>query len=76
MAELTLYGRRTCPYCLRVISHIQNRGVDIPLCDTSDPDNRSRLIEIGGKGQVPCLVIDGAPMYESGDIISWIDANL
>ena len=25
--------------------------------------------------QVPCLFIDGAPMYESLDIISWLEAN-
>jgi glutaredoxin len=38
-------------------------------------DDRKRLIEVGGKEQVPCLFIDGKPMYESDDIIAWLKAN-
>ena len=33
------------------------------------------LMEVGGKRQVPCLFIDGAPLYESSDIIDWLRAN-
>ena len=35
-----------------------------------------RLVELGGKAQVPCLVIDGEPMYESDDIIAWLAENV
>ena len=38
-------------------------------------DDRKRLIEVGAKEQVPCLFIDGKPMYESDDIIAWLRAN-
>ena len=35
-----------------------------------DPAARERLVRVGGKAQVPCLFIDGTPMYESDDIIA------
>ena len=31
------------------------------------------LVSVGGKQQVPCLFIDGAPLYESGDIVEWLE---
>ena len=38
-------------------------------------ENRERLIRDGGKLQVPCLFIDGKPLYESDDIVAWLRAN-
>ena len=40
-----------------------------------NPANRAELIAIGGKPQVPCLVIDGKALYESLDIIDWVRKN-
>lgn len=31
--------------------------------------------DMGGKRQVPCLFIDGKPLYESSDIIAWFEQN-
>ena len=36
---------------------------------------KQRLIKDGGKMQVPCLFIDGRPMYESDDIAKWLLAH-
>ena len=55
---------------------MQSRNITIPLKDTTDPANREELVRIGGKGQVPCLVIDGKALYESMDIIAWLDQNM
>lgn len=41
----------------------------------SNPDNAAFLIEECGKNQVPCLVIDGKPLYESEDIIKYLKEN-
>lgn len=41
-----------------------------------DPKNREELIKLGGKEQVPMLLIDGKPLYESEDIISWLKENM
>ena len=75
--ELALYYRPTCPFCIRVLGFMDRQGVTIPLIDISrDRDAAATLIEVGGKQQVPCLLIDGKPLYESSDIISWIDEHL
>ena len=29
----------------------------------------------GGKEQIPCLFIDGQPLYESQDIVKWLRKN-
>lgn len=77
--KLELFKRDTCPYCVKVQMAIRELGVEdqIEQLDiTRDEAARARLVEVGGKQQVPCLFIDGVPLYESGDIITWIDKNL
>ena len=36
---------------------------------------RRELIDIGGKAQVPCLIVDGRAIYESDAIIAWLRQN-
>ena len=43
---------------------------------STDSDAEQTLIAVGGKRQVPCLFIDGEPLYESSDIITWVQKNL
>lgn len=77
--KLELFKRDSCPYCVKVMMLIDELGVgdQIEYCDISrDADARRRLLEVGGKQQVPCLFIDGEPLYESADIMRWIEANL
>lgn len=77
--KLELFKRDTCPYCVKVQMFIEELGVEdkIEQLDiTKDSAARKRLIEVGGKQQVPCLFIDGKPLYESRDIMNWIEANL
>lgn len=75
--ELALYVMTGCPYCIRVKHFLADNGVTIPERNIStDPDAEQTLIAVGGKRQVPCLFIDGAPLYESNDIIAWIQKNL
>ncbi|WP_251212949.1 glutaredoxin family protein [Adlercreutzia murintestinalis] len=77
--KLDLYMKPTCPFCHRVMDVITEMGVgdQITMHDVSaDPTALQTLIEVGGTNQVPCLFIDGKPMYESGDIVEWLRANL
>jgi glutathione S-transferase len=76
MPELTLYHFPACPYC-RVVQDCLNRlDLEITMRDIRlEPGARDELLEIGGKTQVPCLVIDGKPLYESADIVRWLQAN-
>lgn len=71
--DLVLYVRPGCPYCQRVFSFMRESGLEIPLRDISqDPSAREELERHGGKVQVPCLFIDGQPLYESLDIIDYL----
>lgn len=74
--ELELFMKPTCPYCIKVMNFMSENNITIPLRDiVADEDAAETLIAIGGKRQVPCLFIDGKPLYESGDIIEWLRDN-
>lgn len=75
--KLELFKKDSCPYCQRVMNHITASGRrDVEYRDiVTDPENARRLMEVGGKRQVPCLFIDGEPLYESQDIIRWLEAH-
>ncbi|GAB6145780.1 glutaredoxin family protein [Desulfocicer niacini] len=76
MAELKLYMTSTCPYCKKVLNFMKQNNISIPLADRDfSPENLQALLDIGGKAQVPCLIIDGTALYESDDIIEWLKKN-
>lgn len=77
MPKLELYIKPTCPYCMKVIRFLEKNNLDIELLNI-DEDNahREKLQEVGGSIQVPCLFIDGKPMYESSDIIEYLKENV
>lgn len=76
-ATYELYIRPTCPYCAKVLNFMAEKGIELPLRDiTQDPAARGRLVEVGGKQQVPCLFIDGKPLYESDDIIAYLSDHV
>lgn len=69
-----LFIMPSCPFCIKVLSFMKSEGIEIPLRDTTtDPKARQKLLAVGGKTQVPCLFIDGEPLYESNDIIAYLD---
>ena len=74
--KLELFMKPTCPYCIKVMNFMSENNITIPLRDiVADESAAETLITIGGKRQVPCLFIDGKPLYESGDIIEWLRNN-
>lgn len=75
--KLELYKMDTCPFCRKVMRAIDELGrTDIEMHDIIESaEDKARLIRDGGKMQVPCLFIDGKPMYESDDIVAWLRAN-
>jgi len=78
MYNLKLYYYPTCPYCRKVTKFIDKNDLnEVELKNINqDQEAESELIEVGGKRQVPCLFIDGEPLYESNDIIKWLKSNL
>ncbi len=76
MSQLTLYHFVGCPYCQRVRDYLDKESITVPMKDIrQNPLYQEELIKIGGKGQVPCLVIDAKALYESLAIIEWFKKN-
>ncbi len=74
---LELYYFEACPYCQRVLKAIDKNNVKVSYLDIYENTNHlQKLLHITGRKTVPCLFIDGEPMFESLDIIAWIENNL
>lgn len=75
--NLTLYYFDACPHCKKVLDYIQYHCLPVVLKDIrKEPRYKQELLQIGKKMQVPCLIINGIPLYESNDIIEWLKENL
>ncbi|MBR3181623.1 MAG: glutathione S-transferase N-terminal domain-containing protein [Eggerthellaceae bacterium] len=76
--SLELYYYPECPYCQKVLRALDALGASdaVELRNIhADDDALQTLIAVGGKRQVPCLFIDGSPLYESGDIVEWLQGR-
>lgn len=69
-----LYMLETCPYCKKVLSFAEEKGIKLNKIDIADKANEDALIQIGGKRQVPFLVDKdrNIQMYESSDIVEYL----
>ena len=75
--ELVLYKSDSCFFCGFVIERIKGLNFEIPNKDIhQDPQARRELVEKGGKSQVPCLFINGKPLYESQDIVHFLETQV
>lgn len=73
---LELYKFDACPYCQRVMKVIEDKKIQVTYLDIYENTNHmQKLMLITGKKTVPCLFIDGDPMFESSDIIDWLLKN-
>lgn len=70
--EYVLYSNPRCPYCVKVLNYMEKNNITMPIKNVQIAENRSELIAIGGKSQVPCLVINGKALYESDEIIKYL----
>ena len=71
--SLVLYTSSTCGWCRRVERVIDDLELEVECRDRGQPGIRAELVAATGRGQVPCLFIDGTPLFESGDIIAWLE---
>ncbi len=74
--NMYLYVKPGCPFCARVERYLGNAGIELELRNILEGTNRDDLIAVGGKAQVPCLIVDGKPMYESMDIIKFLNEQI
>jgi glutaredoxin len=77
--KLELIHKWQCPYSARVRDFIDEQGLKdrIDYTEINEVEGaKDKLVQLTGKSQVPCLVIDGQPMLESGEIVKWLQQNL
>ena len=76
--KLKLYYFPQCPYCVRVLMAIRELNItSIELCDIHENQDHNHFhIKTTGRTTVPCLYIDGKPMFESADIVAWLKSNI
>lgn len=75
-ANMMLYYKPSCPYCRKVISFMEENGIQMEMRNTMEGANREDLVKLTGKTQVPCLVVGGDPMLESDAIIAYLEGVL
>ena len=74
--KYTLYVKDGCPFCAKVLNFMDEHHIVLPIVKTNLMEHDAiydELINLGGKFQVPCLDIDGTAMYESDDIIAYLN---
>ena len=75
--QLLLYYTSWCPYSQKVLNYLKQIQKTVPMKNLdNDSKAREELKKIGGKAQVPCLVIDQKALYESDAIIKLGFKNL
>ena len=71
---LDLYILSTCPYCKKVMAYMDENNIAYHKFDTINNDNALKLLNLGGKDQVPFLYNNenGDKLYESDKIIDYL----
>lgn len=76
MKDYILYVGTICPFCKKVENFLNEENIELEIVNIEkDRDAMQKLIDEGGKRQVPCLFHDGKYLYESDDIIEFLKAN-
>jgi len=72
---LLLYKMEGCPYCEKVLKHLEEKSLEFRSLDIGDPVNLDELLHLGEKEQVPFLVDTdhNAKLFESEEIIQYVD---
>ena len=73
--NLELFHRENCPYSAKVRNFIAAEGLRpaVAYRDVEEDAMSERILsERTHDTQVPCLMIDGAPLLESDEIISFL----
>lgn len=76
MVKFELFFKPQCPYCLKVLNYLHEAEIvdfdSYNIKDKNSGEENTKLLEkLGGKVQVPMMVVDGVAMYESDDIIKY-----
>lgn len=59
MAQVTIYTKPYCPYCVRAVSLLEKKGVDFTEIEAAfDPEKRKEMMQrAGGRATFPQIFI-------------------
>ena len=74
--KLDLYYYDSCPFCKIVLKTITDLNLLVDLKNIHlEESNLKKLLKDTGRRTVPCLYIDNEPLFESLDIVAWLNKN-
>ena len=70
MADVVLYTKPGCPYCIAAMGLLKRKGVEFTeIVASNDPEKKAEMIQkSGGKATFPQIFIDGKHVGGSDDI--------
>lgn len=59
MAQVTIYTKPYCPYCIRAVSLLEKKGIDFTEIEAAfDPEKRQEMMQRSGRSTFPQIFID------------------
>jgi len=70
LADVVLYTKPGCPYCMAAMGLLTRKGVDFTeIVASNDPEKKAEMIrKSGGKATFPQIFIDGKHIGGSDDM--------
>ena len=68
-----LYIKENCPYCKKVLKRVVGITNKVEIVSIFDSKFKEELLQKGGKIQVPCLIHEDFVLYESEEIIKYLN---
>jgi glutaredoxin 3 len=58
MAQVTIYTKPYCPYCVRALDLLEEKGVDFTEIEAAfDPDKRQEMMRRSGRATFPQIFV-------------------
>ena len=74
--KIVLYYTDRCPYSQKILEYLNKTHKTVSMKNVgSNPEYKEELLKVGGKLQVPCLIVDGKAIYDSDAIIQWLSKH-
>ncbi len=63
MAEVIIYSKKVCPYCIRAKALLDNKGVAYTeIMVDADPEQLQIMLDLTQRRTVPQIIINGRPI--------------
>ena len=72
MADVTIYTKPYCPYCIRAVSLLEKKGIDFTEVEAAfDPEKRAEMVrKSGGRVTFPQIFVGDRHIGDSDFLMS------